>query len=192
MSAAEPEPTRTRDEIEATISGFSLADWARLRKAARIYSSATMEAGDLLQEAVTRALCTRECPADVDVIRFLAQAMRSIAHAEKAKMKHVAELVAVAQTGDADEGVNLQDEGEGPETVLISMQAAANYRSTFNAIRSLFADDPVARDVLDGRLEELTPQEIQELTGISKTGYESKMKLIRRRIEKAYPKGWKP
>ena len=41
-------------------------------------------------------------------------------------------------------------------------------------------------------MEEMTAEEMRELTGLDKTGYDSKRKLIRRRIDKQYPEGWKP
>ena len=34
--------------------------------------------------------------------------------------------------------------------------------------------------------------EVRELTGLDKTAYDSKRKLIRRRIDKKYPEGFKP
>jgi hypothetical protein len=41
-------------------------------------------------------------------------------------------------------------------------------------------------------MEELTVDEMRELTGLDKIAYDSKRKLIRRRIDKQYPGGWKP
>lgn len=140
-----------------------------------------------------RALTTRACPAHVDIIRFLAEAMRSIAHGERKRTKPVAEFVTIAQTGAAaEQGVILVDEGEDPETYLIVKQDAAHYTAAYNAIRALFEDDPIAKDVLDGLLEDLTPDQIRDLINLDQTGYDSKRRLIRRRIERAYPKGWKP
>jgi RNA polymerase sigma-70 factor (ECF subfamily) len=39
-------------------------------------------------------------------------------------------------------------------------------------------------------MEEMDALELQELTGLDSTAYESKRKKIRRRIDKAYPKGF--
>jgi DNA-directed RNA polymerase specialized sigma24 family protein len=194
LSTASLVTTRSHDEIAEMMRSLTPSDWARLRKIARFYSIAgSMEADDLLQEAMMRALSTRECPVDVDVVRFLAQSMRSIANGAAAKMKRVAELAPVARTGDATEVTfDILDESNGPETILIVTQDADHCRATYAAIRALFEDDTIAKYVLEGLLEDMTPDEIRELTGLDKTGYDSKRKLIRRRIEKAYPKGWKP
>lgn len=194
MSAAGLAPIRSRDEIEAAIRSLGAPQWARLRKIAGIYARAgAIEAEDLLQEAIARALSTRTCPADVDVVRFLNLAMRSIADGEREKLKAVTKLIPVAQTGEQGEGeCDLVDEGNSPDETLIAKQEAAASFATYQAIRALFDDDPVAKDVLDGLLEDLSVEEIRELTGLDKTGYESKRKLIRRRIDRAYPGGWKP
>jgi RNA polymerase sigma-70 factor (ECF subfamily) len=58
-------------------------------------------------------------------------------------------------------------------------------------VLSLFDDDPEARDIVEGTMEGLSPGELRELTGLDKTAYASKRRLIRRRIENAYPEGWK-
>ena len=36
----------------------------------------------------------------------------------------------------------------------------------------------------------MSVEELKELTGLDATGYNSKLKLIRRRIDKKFPKGW--
>jgi RNA polymerase sigma-70 factor (ECF subfamily) len=38
-------------------------------------------------------------------------------------------------------------------------------------------------------MDELSVDDMLELTGISKTAYDTKRKLIRRRVDKAYPEG---
>jgi len=47
-----------------------------------------------------RAVDSRVCPADVDVVRFLAEAMRSIAHGEREKAEYKLVLVAVPKSGE--------------------------------------------------------------------------------------------
>jgi RNA polymerase sigma-70 factor (ECF subfamily) len=194
LSTAGLVATRSRDEMIVAIGGLSAADWGRLRKIARRCAPAgLMSPDDLLQETMMRALSTRQCPVDVDVVRFLAEAMRSIADGERAKMKHVAELVPVAGTGGStDDGLDLPDGRGGPEAELMTKQQEEGYRATSDAIRALFADDSVALDVLDGISEGMEPADICEVTGLDRTAYASKRRLIRRRIDKAYPAGWKP
>jgi RNA polymerase sigma-70 factor (ECF subfamily) len=75
---------------------------------------------------------------------------------------------------------------------MIASQWADQCVGTHAAIIALFEDDPIAKLVLEGVMEELTVDEMRELTGLDKIAYDSKRKLIRRRIDKQYPGGWKP
>ena len=71
-----------REEIEEAIRSLSTAELLRLHKAARYYCRrrSLLHPDDLLHEAFARAIDgSRGCPRDVDVVRFLALAMRSIA-----------------------------------------------------------------------------------------------------------------
>jgi RNA polymerase sigma-70 factor (ECF subfamily) len=55
----------------------------------------------------------------------------------------------------------------------------------------LFPDDQQARDLLDGIMEGYEGEELRALTDLDEISFASKRRLIRRRIDKHYPKGWK-
>jgi DNA-directed RNA polymerase specialized sigma24 family protein len=186
--------TRSRDEIAAAIRSLTAADLARLKIVARKYAfGRPIESDDLLQEAYVRALDSRACPSHVDVVKFLAEAMRSIAHGEAEKVEHKITLVPIAKTGGPeDEASSIGDEADDAETGMIAAQQAERCIAVHAAVIALFDDDPTAQLVLEGMMEEMTAEEMRELTGLDKTGYDSKRKLIRRRIDKQYPEGWKP
>jgi len=183
--------TRSRDEIASAIRALTPADLVRLRKVAQHYAAGRrIEVNDLLQEAFVRAIDSRACPTHVSVVKFLAEAMRSIAHGEAEKVENRLILVSVAQTGQHQmDALDYPDAAQNAEAGLVSEQDAAAIR---RALLALFDDDPVARDIVEGSMEEMTAEELRELTGLDKTAYDSKRKLIRRRIDKAYPEGWKP
>jgi hypothetical protein len=185
---------RSRDEIATAIRSLTPADLARLKIVAKKYTfGRPTEPNDLLQEAYLRALDSRVCPAHVDVVKFLAEAMRSIAHGEAEKVAHKATFVPIAVTGGPeDEATSVQDETDDAEAQMIASQWADQCVGTHAAIIALFEDDPIAKLVLEGVMEELTVDEMRELTGLDKIAYDSKRKLIRRRIDKQYPGGWKP
>lgn len=182
---------RNRDEIESAIWAFTPAEWARLHKIARYYTfNRPIEADDLLQGALWRALDGRNCPTNVDVIKFLAGVMRSIIHGELEKAKTRPVVDAVAGSEDRQRAVlNYPDPSLSAEEVFIDEQEAALIRRT---ILALFDDDHQARDIVEGRMEGMSAEELRELTGLDMTTYASKLRLIRRRIDKAYPEGWKP
>ena len=54
----------------------------------------------------------------------------------------------------------------------------------------LFEDDIVAQTIVEGILENMRGEELRALAGLDETAYESKRRLIRRRLEKR--KGVKP
>jgi DNA-directed RNA polymerase specialized sigma24 family protein len=185
-------PYRSRDEIASAIRSFTPADFARLKLVARKYSlGRPMAADDLLQEAYQRALDSRVCPANVDVVKFLAEAMRSIAHGESEKVENRHTFVAITSKPE-DEAQSIPD---GADTAEAQMMADEHDRVCIAAhavIVSLFDDDPVAKLVLEGMMEELSVEEIRELTGLDKVAYDSKRKLIRRRVDNRFPGGLKP
>jgi DNA-directed RNA polymerase specialized sigma24 family protein len=177
-----------RGELADAISGLSDAEWGRLRKVAAAYARGRpIEADDLLQEAFRRALDgARHCPAHVTVVKFLAEAMRSIAHAEKEKGDNQPVLVEIARHGDS-EAVDPPDSRLDPEQLSMSSEATGIVKA---AMLALFDDDPIAQIILEGMMEEMEGEELRELTELDATAYQSKRKLIRRRIDKAFPVGW--
>jgi hypothetical protein len=132
----------------------------------------------------------RKCPAHVDVVRFLAEAMRSIADGEAEKIENQVVLTPIAQLGDEQEGI------VDPEEPRLNAEDAAmckqNVAAIRNAMLALFNDDSQARDLVEGIMEGFGADELRDLTGLDGTAYASKRRLIRRTIDKHYPEGWKP
>jgi DNA-directed RNA polymerase specialized sigma24 family protein len=185
---------RSRDEIANAIRSFTPADLARLKLVAKKYSyGRPIDPEDLLQEACLRALDSRTCPADVDVVKFLAEAVRSIAHGEADKAEHRAITVSIDGSDKSnDDAFEIEDDSDSAETKMIAAERAQRCVAIHAEIVALFNDDPVAKLVLEGAMDDLTVEEMCGLTGLDKTAYASKRKLIRRRIDKQYPEGWKP
>ena len=75
------------------------------------------------------------------------------------------------------------------EQSLIADEDAEAFRQ---AMLGLFPDDQQARDMLDGIMEEYDGEELRALTDLDEISFASKRRLIRRRIDKHYPEGWKP
>ena len=186
---------RSRDEIAEAIRVLTPAQWLRLRRVAvRLALGKPVEADDLLQKAFLSALDEdgRTCPTAVDVVRFLAEAMRSIADGEVDKASRRVVLVPVPKTGgdgDEDEDVEFADESPNVEQRHIANERVAELHA---AILHLFDDDQTARDLVVGVMVGMTTEELLALTELSETAYKSKRKLVRRRIDAAFPKGLKP
>jgi DNA-directed RNA polymerase specialized sigma24 family protein len=186
----------SRDEIAEAIRLFTHADWARLRKVAKKYNyCCSIDPDDLVQEACLRAFEDgedrkgRKCPRNVSVVRFLAEAVRSIANGEREKMQAEPIVVEIAPCGDeSDRAVDLKDSGMNPEQQLVSLETLVAIRAECLA---LFKDDQQAYDMLEGIMEGFSIQELRDLVNLDQTAYESKRKLIRRRLDSRYPNGWK-
>jgi hypothetical protein len=149
--------------------------------------------GNFFQEALVRSVDGRNCPSQVDAMRFLAEIMRSVASGEVGKFAYRVPLVQVPKTGDGGDGADpstlVADNAPNAEQALIQ---ADRLREMRDSILGVFDDDSVARDIVDGVIEEMTGDEIRQLLGIDKTSYDSQRRLIRRRLDKGFPKGLRP
>lgn len=183
MSSEEPAPRLSRDEIAEAIRSLSTANQVRLIKVARRYARPSIGPEDLLQEAFLRVLDGRTCPRHVDVVRFLAEVMRSVAHGEQEKAAVRPVLVSAESEDTGERTMIAPDPSLRAEERMIAEQDVAG-------VLSLFDDDPAAQVIVEGRMEGMTADELRELTGLDRTGYGSKLKLIRRRIDRRYPQGW--
>jgi len=178
-------------EISDAISLLSEADWLRLGKISKRFSFGRIDPDDLLQEAFASVLeGRRKCPHDIDIVRFLAGAMRSLASSQFKSLSHSPELHFISTlTDDENPGIDLPTETPNAAQTLISEQEVAAIHS---AIMLLFSDDEIAKLIIEGDMEGMDASELYELTGLDKIAYASKRRLIRRRIDKAYPEGWTP
>jgi DNA-directed RNA polymerase specialized sigma24 family protein len=194
VSLSQAATTRSRDEVAAAIRAFTPADWARLKRVAAKYAFARpISPEDLIQEAFLRALDTRVCPADVDVVKFLAEIIRSVADGEAQKVEHKSVLVPIANTGGPDDrSFDVADEAGDAETQKLNAEHAETCVVACAGLIALFDDDPAAQLILEGMMDDIAGEELRELTGLDKVAYDSKRRLIRRKIAKHYPNGWKP
>lgn len=181
--------TLSREEIEEAIRSLPPAGWLRLRKIAVVYSrGGRLDDEDLLQEAFARALDgSRNCPVQVDIVKFLAEVMHSIASDSAKTRVRRPELQALPL---ADETGLLFDPPDCRLNVEQASEAAQETEWIKTAILELFADDLVAQTMAEGFMEGMEGDELRATTDLSTTAFASKRRLIRRRIDNAYPDGW--
>jgi len=181
----------TEVEIKRAISSLAPAGWLRLHKAAcALCRNAHFDAQDLLQEAFERTLDgSRQCSRTLDIVHFLVGVMRSIASDWRKARRRRPEMSLVSPTGSLQEFViRVRDERPAAEW-LASTQEAICLRQ---AILDLFADDGVAQRMLEGIMDGIAGEELRSLTQLNQTQFESKRRLIRRRIDKAFAQERKP
>ena len=113
--------------------------------------------------------------------------MHSIASDDAKKLLRHPELRAVSFFDD-DGGLALDppDCRANAEQVLAGEQEAKCIRQ---AIIALFADDPAAQVMVEGIMEGMEGDELRAVPDLTPITFASKRRLIRRRIEKAFPDG---
>jgi DNA-directed RNA polymerase specialized sigma24 family protein len=182
--------TLSETEIDEAITLMPLGGLMRLQKIAKAYGRGVIDPDDLLSEAFLSALeGRRKCPCDIDLIRFLAEAMRSIASSQFKSLSQLPELHPIS-TGENDQDIGFNPACGRPsaEQIVISDQEVARIKSS---ILSLFKDDEMAQIILEGDMEGMESKDLFDLTHLDKTAFASKRRLIRRRIDGAFPEGWK-
>ena len=152
---------------------------------------AAFGADDLLQEAFQRALDgTRQCARTLDIVHFLAGVMRSIASDWRKARKRRPEMSLVTEAGSLQDVVlQVRDSAPVADEVLAVNEEAARLKA---AVLALFIDDGLAQRLLEGIMDGFAGAQLRSLFGLSETEFASKRRLIRRRIDKAYPKDWTP
>jgi DNA-directed RNA polymerase specialized sigma24 family protein len=191
LSAGATKPLRSHEEVETAIRAFTDAQWARLGRVGRRYAwRCRWDPDDLVQEAIARALAGgRNCPAHVDVVKFLAEAIRGIADDEAEKAEIATRHVPIVTPGEEAPGaVDVEHESLNAEENAVEAENLTEIRA---AILALFDDDPVARDLADGVMEEMSKVELCEMLALDAKSYASKRRFIRRRVDERWPQGWK-
>ena len=178
-----------RAEIDSAIRSLSVADWNRLRRTAALYAAnRPIDAEELLQEAFRRSLDgSRKCPRTVDIVRFLCEAVRSIAHGEQDKTaRRPDHLPLEIETGDDRIERQLPSSICSPEDDVRSAEEASQVQDNLLALM----DDEAAEIILLGIMDGCSGEELCELAGIDNKTLATKRRYIRRRITAAYPNGW--
>jgi hypothetical protein len=185
-------PVRSRDEIATGIRALTEAQWIRLRKASSYFAWAYDLSGeDILQDAFCRALGgSRQCPTGVDLVKFIVEAMRSIANGESERVENQFDTVPVVQPGAVAAGA--KDPKDSTDNQEENMVAAETREATRQSVLGLFPNDPQARDLADGILAGYEGEELRALTDLDKIGYASKRRFMRRTFDRYGFGGKKP
>ena len=147
-----------------------------------------MGTNDLIQESYCRVLAgSRPWPSDVPLLPFLVNVRKSVVSNERRKRKRSEEdgsaVRAPLSLYDATGSlvIDAKDPSPNIEDVLLANAGAAEFK---REILELFADDPAAQILVEGVPEEMEVDELRQLTDLDQTSFNSKHRLIRRRIEK--------
>lgn len=191
------EPFASTDEVRDALRGLSEPEYRRLDKAAKLFMrfhpvlAREYEAGDLLQMAVLAALHgARKWPKDrVNFVKFIAEAMRSIASNESRKLQEGMQAHAVPD-GSADVDVHEAGAPESfvsttpnPEQALLEKEHEAERLTKIALLRAQLADDQEIARIFELQLEGLSKREIRERLGMDVTRFWTADRRLTRRIE---------
>jgi len=114
--------------------------------------------------------------------------MRGVASAEFEKLSGRPALVVIDGHGGADKAVDPPD-----PSATVEEQMARDQETTamITALLDLFADDSIARTLVEGMMDGVEGEALRRRTRLDPTAYQSKRRMIRRRIERRFPSGWK-
>ena len=173
------------EEVNDKLSELDDATLTKLRKIAGIITYYyNLNPEDLLQDVFDKLLSEkRRWPKDLDISVFFKNTMKSILSNEKKKDQKVLSLHSTNENGD--ELVNTIPDKR------IDIEQGILLDQEIKAILNLFEDDVIAKDLVEGRMENLKKSELLELTGLNEKEYDTKWKKIRRRIAKKYSGGWR-
>ncbi|WFU79939.1 hypothetical protein QA645_36475 [Bradyrhizobium sp. CIAT3101] len=175
-------------EVTERLAHLSDADLLRIRRASQyLCYGGARPADELRQEAFRRALDgTRKCRCNLGIVQFLIGAMRSIASSDRKTQSKRPALSVVSRVGEGA-ALEIRDPRLSPEDLALKQEMTAVIR---NAVRLLFEGDVVGQTLVDGLMEGMEGQELRELVGLDEVAFASKRRSVRRRIDRAFPKGW--
>jgi DNA-directed RNA polymerase specialized sigma24 family protein len=160
-------------------------DLLRLKVIARLHGRSLppdVSWADLLQEAFARVLDgSRAIPPGVATVAFLAGVMRSIKADHWRRRRRATEQQPALATQYqllSRQSAEACDPQPDPERWLIAAQQ-------LQAVGTLFAQDPVALQIIVGLGDGLTAEEIRATLGMTKTDYDSARKRMRRALIRA-------
>jgi hypothetical protein len=183
-------PVLSVTEITDGIRNLSDADKYRFKRASQYWGSAgARPPADLRHEAVRRAIDgSRKCPRRLPIVVFLIGVMRSIACADRRALQRARRATIPSDAPDCQTILDGIDPRISPEEQMLRNEEMIEMKAR---VFALFEGDAVARDLVEGRFIGMEGKELQELVGLSDKDFATKSRFVRRRIDKAFPDGWK-
>lgn len=186
------DPRTGYENIDDALSSLSDVDMLRLRRIAVQYSLPSRYTPD---ELLSQMFCnildgSRKYKKGIHILAFLVKTMQSLVSSDCKSQKRKPECkldldAPGKQEASIDSSGNV---GQSPEDLLILKDSTAHIKRT---VLKLFNDKPDVKDVVEAIMEHMSRSEIQELTGLDDTGYDTIRRYIRRRLQKTFPEGWK-
>lgn len=168
-------------DITERIDSLSDVEWMKLGKSAEYLCwGLAIEWQDLLNTAICKILeGKRKCPRGLPTVVFLYGVMQSLvsAYLKKRKRDPLAKSVDIIVEDNLLEDIDLKPNVDTPEEILIANQ-------TIKQIEQALSGDETMEMVFMAQMDGYSPNEIQDLVGLSEVKYASTLRAIRRRLNK--------
>lgn len=192
MARTETGEPRSRAEVEQAIADLTESDIVKLEDLAEQHvwclGRSAKGGADLLQEAILRTLRgKRVWRSNVDLIRHLDQAMRSIANswckADKDAPNLQSEIAAVSESGEEWDPYSAVASHTDLEQVVVDKD---RFDRLVRQLKSDLhqGDDSVSLEILEHFHAGFEPKDIMESLSISRSVYEAQVKKLRRYAQK--------
>lgn len=183
------------DRVEEAIENLTTPNWNRLVKAAKsfLYGTGFSDANELINEALCRVLSGgRNWPPNVPFITFFINAMRSIADGERNLVYRAEEVLCTDLTNNdpelnIDPIENFGNDKLSPETIIATEIERNLAEEDLKIIENHFKDNESVGWVLIAIEDQLSASEVIEISGLTKTQYESARKSLLRGLDKLFP-----
>lgn len=175
-SSSAPTTHLTKAQVRAAIAAIDIGANAQLRRVARYRAfTAGIDAEDLLQEAILRALSSRSCPVGLKIEYFLMAVMRSIASAVIAKRDRNEPLFRDAC-----------DQFSPPAAPDKAYENGVRAEACRKALEDVAGSSPKTEGVIDGISQGLSGKALAEFAGIDQAELATTRRLIKRRAAKVW------
>lgn len=191
------------DEVAQAVQALTDADYVRLTKAARTKLGGTVYASaeDLVNEAVVTPFRAalgeggRRWRKDVSFVAFLIMTIKGIASDSRrsATRRRTVSAQTMTKEGEGERDVfdALDLTAPSVEEQLLDdeqeQEWEARHQKDFTAVDEFFRNDDEIQWIMIGIQERKSPIDIQQISGMSKTQYESAQRRWRRGLEKLFP-----
>ncbi|MBI5450139.1 MAG: sigma-70 family RNA polymerase sigma factor [Gammaproteobacteria bacterium] len=190
----------TFDQLSEAIESVSDADWLRLQKVAQshLWGTGLSDPQDLINEALARFLKgKRSWPTDIPFVLCVSYAMKSIADGVRNLSERKEEILAGDMASeeddcDTDPMERFGDSRFAPDDLIENEDARKIAEKDLATINQYFKDDSEVTWILMGIEDGLPASDIQTLSGMTQTQYETSRKRLRRGLEKLFPGRRKP
>lgn len=168
----------TADELRTKISALSDADVAHLMAVAKSFAWRTgLEPADLLQEAYSRVLEERRtCRKSVSVVAFLGQVMRGL-RSDELEARHAGRRPVLVES--VHDGVQPLWTSTQPSPEQAAISGIMDGK-VLDKIEAKIAEDDQLGLLIEGQLDQMNGEALQELLGVDVKGLAAVRKRLKR------------